>query len=532
MEVHVNVWLWPSLVAILLYFSGSAIRFLLSTRRPHNFPPGPPSILGLGNLHQVPPKHPFLQFHEWFQTYGDIVGIKLGPKNVVLLNNPMHAQELFARRATKYSGRPQNPFLSDFVLKPQHPSWFTLNYDSRFKKWRTAARHILSPEGINRAGPVQSALAARFLHELLQDPSCWTGSSRRWALGFALVSVYGQTLDKCQPGFSDEYFRVQHDFLEILEPNNAPPIEIFPILRYVPSFLAKWKHRTSVLREKLYNVYDTNLEGAKVLFRTESYQHEPLVPHLLRKREMGDKLSMSDDELTLFAGGLLEGAVDTTLSALSSVLLCLTAHPEVMRRAQAEIDERCGNRFPGFGDMEQLPYMKACVLEVFRWRGAVQFSLPHLVTEDDVFEGYYIPRGTTVLGSTYSMHLRTEDFDQPQQFNPERYMHNPYGVRRAPSDMGERRKPIYSFGVGRRACAGEDLAWTMVLMMTTRVIWAFDCVVEGKIDLSWDTGYSAGVVNAPRNFNPRLKLRINSIGAEIEREFAASEAYLAVQGLM
>ena len=49
------------------------IRFL-QTRRPDGFPPGLPTILGLGNLHQVPTQKAFLKFHEFHETYGDVVG--------------------------------------------------------------------------------------------------------------------------------------------------------------------------------------------------------------------------------------------------------------------------------------------------------------------------------------------------------------------------------------------------------------------------------------------------------------------------
>lgn len=188
MDFQPGALLWSSAIAVALYVATSTIRFLLSTRRPSNFPPGPPPVLGLGNLHQVPPGQPFLKFHEWFQTYGDVVGLKMGPKNVVLLSNPAHVRELFARRGTKYSDRPQSPVLTDYVVKPPDESWLSMNDNEKLKRWRTAARHVLGLEGIARAGPLQSAMGARFLYDLLQRPDSWSESVRKWALASALLS--------------------------------------------------------------------------------------------------------------------------------------------------------------------------------------------------------------------------------------------------------------------------------------------------------------------------------------------------------
>ena len=46
----------------------------------------------------------------------------------------------------------------------------------------------------------------------------------------------------------------------------------------------------------------------------------------------------------------------------------MTMHPEVVRRAQQELDEVLGGeRLPDFSDQPQLPYITAVLKEVLRW---------------------------------------------------------------------------------------------------------------------------------------------------------------------
>ena len=122
--------------------------------------------------------------------------------------------------------------------------------------------------------------------------------------------------------------------MQILEPSNAPPIEIFPFLAYLPDFLATWKRRAALVREGLYHVYTTNLNVAKrSLSNGHHVAYEPVLTYVLERRETDQKLNMSDSELAFFAGGMLDGAVDTTWASMSSTILCLSAHRDVMQRA-------------------------------------------------------------------------------------------------------------------------------------------------------------------------------------------------------
>jgi hypothetical protein len=91
-----------------------------------------------------------------------------------------------------------------------------------------------------------------------------------------------------------------------------------------------------------------------------------------------------------------------TISALSSFLLALLLYPEVQSRAQAEIDHAIGRaRLPAFGDRPKMPYVDAVCKEILRWRLVLPLGVAHATTEDNVYKGYFIPKGTTVLPNTW-----------------------------------------------------------------------------------------------------------------------------------
>jgi cytochrome P450 len=76
--------------------------------------------------------------------------------------------------------------------------------------------------------------------------------------------------------------------------------------------------------------------------------------------------------------------------------------PDVQKKAQDEID--CilgGNRLPSFADKSSLPYISCIVWECLRWNPVTPMGLAHYVTQDDEYNGYRIPKGSTVLPNVW-----------------------------------------------------------------------------------------------------------------------------------
>lgn len=90
--------------------------------------------------------------------------------------------------------------------------------------------------------------------------------------------------------------------------------------------------------------------------------------------------------------------MNQTVSSIGTFFLAMALNPEVQQKAQDEIDRVIGtSQLPTLADRDRLPYVNAVVKEVFRWHPVVPMGIPHMSTADDMYDGYYIPKGSLLM---------------------------------------------------------------------------------------------------------------------------------------
>ena len=148
----------------------------------------------------------------------------------------------------------------------------------------------------------------------------------------------------------------------------------------------------------------------------------------------------------------------------------MIAYPEVQIQAHAELDEVVGNaRPPTFADMPSLPYICATVKEILRWSLVVPFGVSHSTTEDDWYEGMFIPKGTVCLQNMRIIHSESDVFGSDAvRFNRNRYLDESRQVK----VLDGREDGHLTFGFGRRICPGRYVAEGTLAIDTATLLWA------------------------------------------------------------
>ena len=89
----------------------------------------------------------------------------------------------------------------------------------------------------------------------------------------------------------------------------------------------------------------------------------------------------------------------------------MALHPDVQRKAQAELDRVVGpQRLPDFSDRSALPYVNALLKELARWHVVIPTCVPHAAIQDDVYNGYFIPKGSQIVPNAWYERCCPRDF--------------------------------------------------------------------------------------------------------------------------
>lgn len=463
--------------------------------------------------------------------YGPIFTIWIGRKPTIVISDPNIAVDLMEKRSTKYSSRPRMVAMGEILW--DGASILVQPYGKEWSMRRKLLHQAMTPKALRLYKPVQAAEASRLCHQLLETPANWEKLLERFTSSIVFCVAYGHRIDS----LNAEVIRQRFKFMHYSSSLNVPGkymVESFPFLKNVPDFLAPWKaeikahgREEAAVNMALVDVVRSDLARAK---RQGDDVPDSLCKLLLELREK-EHIPLSDRNFSYIPASLFGAGSDTTASTLCTAFLALVTHPETLHAAHAELDAVIGSaQTPTFEDEVRLPYICALVKEVLRWRPvAVLGGTPHASTEDDRYEGYYIPAGTTVLGNSWAINLNEEYYPNPHNFDPTRFLHAAAEGLKVQAPVSGKRHPAKaghsSFGWGRRICPGADLAGNSLFIALAKILWAFDILpLEG---VKYDTfAYTEGFNIRPKKFECEIKVRSELHRQVLQDEFIETEAVL------
>jgi cytochrome P450 len=159
--------------------------------------------------------------------------------------------------------------------------------------------------------------------------------------------------------------------------------------------------------------------------------------------------------MTIFLAGH-----ETTALTLSWAWYLLAQNPEEEKKFHAELAEVLGGRMPTMADLSGLPYTEMIAKESMRLYPPA-YALGREAVKECEIAGFRVPAGAQVFMFQWSTQRDARFFDQPEEFQPERW-----------TEEFTNSLPKYAyfpFGGGPRACIGNYFAMMEIVLLLATI---------------------------------------------------------------
>ncbi|KAK9415588.1 putative Cytochrome P450 [Seiridium unicorne] len=203
----------------------------------------------------------------------------------------------------------------------------------------------------------------------------------------------------------------------------------------------------------------------------------PRQDFLARILDQRDPSIISDEQIAAHASDLVVAGSDTSATALSACIYYLLRVPSAKLKLQTEIREEFGQYDDINGaSTSALEYLNAVIREALRMYPPLPLGLPRVVPLGGAtVNGEFLPEGITVSTNPLAACLSPQNFSEPLEFKPERWI----GTNSEDSCAASQ-----PFSLGPRACIGRNLAWMEMRTTLAKLIWMYDFELIDKT-LDW-----------------------------------------------
>ncbi|KAI0164381.1 cytochrome P450 [Hypoxylon sp. FL1284] len=500
-------------VLILLY------RLSRVGQRPKGYPPGPPTLPLIGNLHQMPKKKGHIQFQKWAEEYGPVYSLILGTQAMIVLSSDQAIKDLLDKRSNIYSSRPE-AYLGNIASGGFR--MLLMGYGETWRMIRRIVHNSLNIKAARTYVPYQDLENKAMLLAILEQPAFFIDHIRRYTNSLTTQMLFGfRTLSIDDPRFKQLYHGFEK-FSNLTGSQSAALLDVFPVLRYLPDFLVPMRKYSKELHRKEKDLYVGHYLETKR--RLQEGKAKPcFCVDLVRAQA---EQSFSDGLAAYVSGSLLEAGSDTTSATLLGFVQAMLIFPEVSKAAQSELDRVCGDRLPDLNDLADLPYIRGCMKESMRWMPTAILGVPHAAIRDDEYMGYTIPKGAAVMWNVWAIHNDPSRYANPRRFDPSRWADDSQTSAEAAMNSDVSKRDHFLFGAGRRLCQGMHIADRSLFLAIARMLWAFD--FERAVDQL--TGEEivpdmeelipeAGLLVQPKPFQAIIKPRSEWKASQVKEEW-------------
>lgn len=467
----------------------------------HSLPPGPALPRFLQLFHWVFRPIPFME--ECRSRYGDWFTLRLRKRlTFVFTSDPEAIRQVFAGDPHQLRAGAAN-----VVLKPllgEH-SLLLLDGDSHAEE-----RKLMMPpfhgERMHAYGEIMRKVSDRSLQ-------CWP-EQEPFPIHPKMQAITLDVILKTVLGLSEnETYRRLHELLTRLLSITTRPLRLLMVgpggeVRYsgFQSALGRfspWGQAVQIMREVDKILFAEIARRRKL---TEEGREDVLTMLIGARDE--DGRAMTDQELRDEMMTLLVAGHETTATALSWVFCRLVEHSHVLEKTVAEIEQAQAGGPISPKQVTELRYLDSVVKETLRLNPIVPVVGRCLQAPLEI-AGRVLPAGVIVAPCIYLTHRRPDLWEEPEKFEPARFL-----VKRPGSHE------FFPFGGGVRRCLGMAFALYEMKIVVAQVLTR---VVLGRAPGYRPRLVRRGITFAPSEGMPVVVLKKKNCGGQMEKPVAGGQ---------
>lgn len=446
-------------------------------RKGKRLPPGPSGLPVLGYLPFVRKSY-HVTFKELSDHYGPIFRVRLGSKDVVVLNDVASVREGLNNEDVLY--RPE-----DFVFRYLDTKGVGgLNGEM----WQANRRYCF--QVLRNLGFAKKSMEKHMQEEIQSFTKLLELSKERpVTLAQQLTAsvannmsalVFGERYDHHDP----RGLLVAELLTNFLQNANFFSLADFlPVVRFFALYLPCTRlHSINYVFKEFKKLIRTEISSREQVM--DQYKDRDFIDGYLRmvKENNGDNSHYTLKTLEANSINFYSASTNTVRTAILWNLYIAASDPDGHQaRIQREIDAVVGKlRAPEWDDRLRMPFTMASIMEMLRWRTISPLGISRTAARDTVICGYDVPAGTVVAANFWSLHNDPAYWLCPSKYDPTRFL-NADGTA-----VKEKPMAFLPFSMGKRRCPGETLAMMEIFLYTTTVLQKFKVLPDEEKEILLD----------------------------------------------
>ncbi|MBL4798936.1 MAG: cytochrome P450 [Oleispira sp.] len=409
--------------------------------------PGPKGGFLLGNLSdfKIENIHHFLQ--QTAQTYGSLSRIRLANQHAIILANPETVQQCLKRRPDAFK---RYSAIETIFAEMGIEGVFSAEGD-RWKRHRELIMPAFKPAQIKAFYPILDKFSKGINIALAENISSTDNQQavdiqaifKNYTTDITTKLAFGVDTD-CLGNQGSELRDSLNKVFPITNQRLKSP---FPYWRFIKLRQDREFERAIKTVKSHLSTYITN---AQIKLAEDPEPSNILESMIIATNDAGDQFT--ETELLGNAITILLAGEDTTANTLAWTIHYLACNPEIQTAIQQEIDSKLNTETPSFDQLDDFPLTFAAAQEAIRLKPVAPFMYMENIN-DEVIEGHHIPAGTLIFTLLNHESTNPELFENPEQFNPQRWLALSTDQKRTYS------KVLMPFGAGARLCPDRLLSF-------------------------------------------------------------------------